>query len=125
MGNNVGTPRKIVIDGITFDIFPDTNVTFNIGNYEIEGQATTGDTLYKRTKKVQTKEGITLAVNPQKLAQLEEKANSLADKTFAVEYADGTTYRATGQINLENWESESGKASITMIPKRNWTKFDA
>lgn len=123
MGDNVGTLRKTVLDGVTFDIHLDVNITFNISQYEIEGQATTGRTLMKRTKRVQTIESLTLAVNPAELVDLQGKADSLADKTMSVELADGSVFKATGQINFENYESETGKATVTLIPKNGWTEF--
>jgi hypothetical protein len=47
----------------------------------------------------------------------------LADVTMSVELADGSIYKATGRINYENYESETGKSTIQMIPKKDWTPF--
>ena len=123
MGENVGTLRKCVIDGVSYDVFADTNITFNRSAYEVEGQATTGKTFYKRTKRVRTAESIGLATTPAKMEELASKANSLADKTLAFELADGSNYKATGQINFENYESESGKSTVQFIPSGDWTPF--
>lgn len=120
---NIGTPRKVVIDGVSFDVMGDTNITYNASKYEIEAQPTTGDALFKRTKRIPTMEGITIAASPAILEELKTKSNSLADKTMSVEFADGSVYKASGQINFENWESESGKATLILIPKRDWEPF--
>jgi hypothetical protein len=119
----VGTPRKVVIDGVSYDVMNDTNITFNPTKYEVEGVATTGDTLFKRTKRVQSMEGVTISALPPILESLKDKADSLADKTMSVEFADGSVYKATGQINYENWESESGRATLQLLPKRGWEPF--
>ena len=121
--SNVGTIRKVVIDGVTYDAFADSDITFNKSKYTVEGVATTGRTLSKRTKRVQTIEGLTLAVSPAEFVNLTEKADSLADKTFSIELADGSVFKATGQINFENYTSMDGKASIQLIPIRDWTEF--
>lgn len=125
MGENTGTLRKVVLNGVTYDVYADTNITFMRSGFEIEGQATTGDTLYKMTKRVRTIEGLGLATTPQKMEALKSLAESLVDVTMAVELADGSTYRATGRINYENYESESGKSTVVLIPKRDWTPFVA
>ncbi len=123
MGNNVGTPRKVVLDGVTYDVMADTNITFNASKYEIEGQPTTGDALFKYTKRIPTMESLTIAATPAILEDVKEKADSLADKTMSVEFADGSVYKATGKIKLENWESETGKLTVQLVPKRDWEPF--
>jgi len=119
----VGTPRKVVIDGVTYDVKADANITYNASIYENEGIPTSGRTLQKKTKRVPTKESVTLGTSPAEAMELKAKAESLASKTLAVEYADGSTFRATGQINFESWESEEGTSTLTLIPDRDWTPF--
>src|SRR4030042_1108333 len=119
MSDNVGTLRKIVIDGITFDVFADTNVEFNPSKFKTEGMPTTGKTMFKMTRVVMEKKGIGIATAHAEMETLKEKAESLADVTLAVEYADGSVYRATGRIDFEGYESDSGKSTIRMIPVRD------
>jgi len=123
MGNNTGTLRKVVIDGVTYDVFGDTNITFNRTKFEIEGQATTGNTMYKMTRRVPTIESVGLATTPAEMETLKSKSEGLADITLSVELADTSVYKATGRINFESYESETGKSTIVMIPKRDWTPF--
>lgn len=120
MGDNVGTLRKVVLAGITFDVFGDVNITFNRNKYEKEGIPTTGDNLIKRTKRIQTIESLDLKTNPSEMEDLNDLADSLADITMSVELADGSVYKATGQVNFENYESDTGKSTCTLIPKRDW-----
>lgn len=123
MGDNVGTVRKILIDGVSYDLMMDINITFLFSKYEIEAQPTTGKTLFKRTKRNENMESVALATNPSEMVDLRDKANSLADKTFSVELADGSIFKATGQINFENYESESGKTTLQLLPNGEWTPF--
>lgn len=119
-----GTPRKVVINGISYDVFADTNITYAPSKNEREGIPTTGRTIQKMVKRIPTKEGITIAADSAELAQLKKDNESLPSKTLSVEYADGSTYRATGQFNLESWENEENKATIIMIPDQDWTLFE-
>ncbi len=123
MAGNVGSIRKVVIDGITFDVPLDADITFNASQYTIEGVATSGDNMTKRTKRVQTIEGLTIATSAAEMITLRDKADSLADKTLSIELADGSVFKSSGQINFENYTSQDGKTAIQLIPRKAWTEF--
>ena len=123
---NSGTIRKVVINGVTYDVPADINITFNIAAFETEGIATSGRTMIKMTRRVPTMESVVLVTDPDEAEELKSVAESLADATFAVELADGTTYRTTGKINYESWETEENKSSVTIIPAKTkdaWMKM--
>lgn len=125
MSNISGTPRKVVLNGVTYDVPADANFTLNLSGYETEGQATSGRTMFKMTKKVKSTDSVTLSTNHDEADELRGLAESLADITMSVEYADGTVYKCSGKINYESFESESNKSMITLIPSDSdgWTKF--
>ncbi len=125
MGAITGTPKKITIDGITVDVFADVNISLTPTKFKHDGIATTGRTLQKFTKQVKKMEGISIATSADKIEALAEKADSIASKTYSVEFADGTVYRASGQFDFEKWESEDSKATINFIPDDDWTPFPA
>lgn len=121
----VGTIRKAVLNGISFDVMADSNVTFNRSKYEREGIPTSGRTLQKMTKRVQTIEGLTLGVTPAEMESLKDISDGLADVTMSLELADTSTYKASGRVFFESYESENGQASVTLIPTNDWTAFTA
>ena len=124
MGNDTGTVRKLVLDGVSYDVPADINITFNRSSFEIEGVPTTGKTVMKYTRRVPTMESVVVMTNPAEMEDLNSKSETLADITIAVELADGSTYRTTGRIYFENYESEEGRSAITIIPaktKNAWT----
>jgi hypothetical protein len=46
------------------------------------------------------------------------------DVTLSAEFVDGTVIRGTGWIDIESWESESNKLTLTMTPRDNkWEVF--
>jgi hypothetical protein len=121
--HNTGTIKKLVIDGVTYDVSADAKASFNPSQYETEGQATTGETMFKMTKRVQTMEGVETMMTPKQLESLRAKVDSLADLTLAITLIDGTTYRGSGRVKLDKWESDTGKATIDLIPRAPWTPF--
>ena len=121
----VGTINKAVLNGISFDVMADSNVTFNRSQFEREGVATSGRTLQKMTKRVQTLEGLTLGVTPDEMELLKSISDGIADVTMSITLADTSVYKATGAVYFENYESENGQASVTLIPKNDWTAFTA
>jgi hypothetical protein len=123
---NSGTIRSLTIDGVTYDVPADINITFNISSFETEGVPTTGRTMMKKTRRVPTQEGIVVMTSPAEMVALKEKAESLAEKTFSVELADGSIFKTAGEFNYENVETEENRSSIIIIPnkcKDAWTEF--
>ena len=125
---NSGTVRRVTINGATYDVPADINITFNRSSFTTEGVATSGRTMYKMTRRVPTMESVVLMTDPSEAEALRAVAESLADATIAVELADGSTYRTSGKINYENWETEENRSAIVIIPskvKDAWTPFIA
>jgi len=128
MSRNSGTIEKFTLNGVTYDVPADINITFNRSSFEIEGVATSGRTMFKMTRRVPTMEGIVLITDASEAEALKDVAESLADATIAVTLVDGTVYRTTGKINYESWETEENRSTITVIPantKNAWTPFIA
>jgi hypothetical protein len=124
MGDNTGTVIKVVINGVSYDVPADINITFNRSSFTIEGVPTSGKTVMKYTRRVPTMEGVVLMTSPAEAEELNNVSETLSDVTIAVELADGSTYRTTGRINYENMETEEGRSSVIIIPaktKNAWT----
>lgn len=125
MNDNVGTPRSFNLDGISVEVAADANISFDFSKYDVEGQATTGDTMFVMKKKVPIMENVPVVMAGYKIALVKEKAESLSDITLSVTFADGTTYKGAGRIKADKWESETGKCNLTLIPKGDWVPFNA
>jgi hypothetical protein len=121
---NTGTLNRVVLNGVNYDVPADINLTYNRSSFTTEGVPTSGKTVIKYTRRVPTMEGVILMTSPAEMEELNNVAETLSDITIAVEFADGSTYRTTGRINFENYESEEGRSTITIIPiktKNAWT----
>jgi hypothetical protein len=123
-----GTLKKVVLDGESYDVPADINITFKRSNKEKEGIATSGKTMIKITLTAPTIESLGFVVTPAELERLNILADRVTSFPISIELADGSVYKTTGQIMMENYESEEGKASCKIIPDKTrdaWTPFVA
>ena len=111
----VGTIQSVTLDGITFDVFPDSNIKENASLYKNEAVATSGANLRKMTKQVTSRESVVIAANGQELDILKAMAENPGDITLSYMTAAGDVYRAKGWIELENRETEENKATIALF----------
>lgn len=127
MGDIVGTPRKVTLDGITFDVMADANFSEMGSGNEKEGVPTSGRTLQKITKRSKTVESVTLACNGDERSVLEELDSRLVNFPMSYENAAGDVYRSVGFIWFENRETENNSATIQMHPAEDnkWEAFIA
>ena len=48
----------------------------------------------------------------------------MSDVTIALEIADGSIYRATGWIDIQSWQNQDNKLTLSMHPRsNNWALF--
>jgi hypothetical protein len=119
-----GTLRKVTLDGVTFDVMADTNVTAMGSNIESDGVPTSGRLMRKMTKRADTREGVVLACNGAEFELLNELATRITDFSMSYEEAGGDVYRCQGFIEFENRETEENRASIKMFSRSNeWETF--
>src|SRR6056297_3603651 len=126
MGSNSGTIRKLTLDGVTYDVPADINITFNRSSFEIEGVPTTGRTMMKMTRRVPTMEGVVIMTDPAEVENLNDLSERLNSFPISVTLADDSTWRTTGRINYENVETEENRSSVMIIPEKTvnaWTPF--
>ena len=127
MGKISGTLRKVVIDGITFSVTADVDVTINSGVLK-EGMPTSGPTMFKHTRQSPDIESITVSAEPVENDLLLNFNNRLTTYPLSLEFADGSVYRAVGQIGHEGYTNADNIATIRMIPDNasvEWELFAA
>ncbi len=121
----IGTPRKVTLDGITFDVMADTNISEMGSRFENEAVPTSGRTMKKMTRRSQGAESITLACNGEERTLLREFDERTESFPMSYELASGDVYRTTGFIAFENRETEEHRATIQMHPAGvdGWEEF--
>jgi hypothetical protein len=121
MARVVGTPKKFTIEGISFNMAADVNISLTPTKEEVTMIATTGKGLQKRVKRIPKAESVTLLVSAEELEQLRSMSSELEEKNFSVTLADGSEWKTQGVFGMESYESEDGKVSITVEPSDDWT----
>lgn len=128
MGDTSGTPRKVTLDGITFDVMADANFSDSSHQFENEGTPTSGRTMKKMTKKPAMTESVDIATNFDEYNIIV----SLNDRTeiFSLSWEDveGNVYRSKGFIKIDSpRETETNKTSIimTVASPDGWSSFAA
>jgi hypothetical protein len=120
-----GSSGNIVIDGITYPVHADADLT-KLPKFETEYVATSGESVEKRTRKDESIEAIDVAVNPLQNEQLENQSYSRAGLPCAVEFPDGSIYKCKGRVKLEGYTSQDQKQTVTITPtswEDGWTLF--
>ena len=123
MGDVAGTIRKVVLDGVTFDVPLDINITEIGSAYENDSIPTSGRNMRKMTKRSETREGVVLMANGAERAVIRELADRTTDFTLAYETAGGDSYKAQGWIEFENRETEENRATVKLFPRGEWESF--
>lgn len=120
-----GTPRKLLLDGESFDLIADADFTLVGSKYEKESIQTSGDPIVKTKKRSEDVE-CEIGCNSKKFESLKNKANGLSDLTVSFTLADGSSYKGKGQIHLDMWSAQDNKVKIKIVPTSDgWTYFEA
>jgi len=117
-----GTPRKVTIDGETFNVAADANFAQTPGR-TIEGVRHTGGTLMKSTLNVENVESVTLIADGTQFKSLQTLVKRNVNYPMSYELASGDVYRAVGMITLDNRETEENRVDLTLIPNGEWEEF--
>jgi hypothetical protein len=120
-----GTIRKVTLDGVTYNVAADANITEVGSAYQNESVPTSGQNMRKMTKRSENREGIDLIVNGDERDNLKMLAERVDDFPMSYETAAGDIYRATGWIEFESRETQDNKATVQLLPRDNWESFIA
>lgn len=119
----VGTLRKVTLDGVTFDVMADTNISEVGSSIENEAVPTSGRNMRKMTRRAENRESVVIACNGAERELLRDLSERVGDYPMSYETAAGDVYRAVGWIEFENRETEENRATIQMHPTANWESF--
>jgi len=115
-----GTPKTVRIGGIEFSVPADANFKINLTTFKSEVLPTTGDNMRKMTKQAVSIMGCPIIGDVHEMDMLRAIAESPSDTRMSVTLADGSTYSATGFINMNEIESSDYKCLVDMFPRAKW-----
>jgi hypothetical protein len=120
-----GTPQKVTINGITYDVTADSDPTL-ASKFANEMTPTTGNQIKKIVKQSPNMEGLTLAATKAELDELEKVAGLIEDVPMSMTYAGGEVVRADGGINLDTYSAQNATVDVMLMPAgvEGWTSFN-
>lgn len=123
MADVTGTLRKVTLDGVTYDVFADSNIKATPSSHENTAIPTSGRPMRKMVARVESREGLTLVANGAEQEALKALAERLGDYPMSYVTASGDVYRANGFIEFESHETEENRASVMLHPRQGWSPF--
>lgn len=123
MGDVAGTPKKLILDGITFDFAADTNISEIGSSYVNEVIPTSGRSFLKQTKRTENREGVTIIANGAERELLKALAERQTAFSMSYETAAGDVFRTVGWIEFETRETEENRATLQLLPQAPWDSF--
>jgi hypothetical protein len=115
----------VSINGTTFLAAGDVDLSAIMSNYEVEGIPTSGNPVFKYTKRTQTVTGNSLILGGDELEELRNVADSQTEVTLAFTVAQGNAYQSTGRIMLNEWTTAENRCDVDMIPSAPWAYYKA
>lgn len=125
MGDVAGTIRKLMVNGISFDVMADADITEVGSQYLNESIPSSGRNMRKMTKRPQTREGLVIACNPAEQAILKGFADDIATIPLSYTRADGSKFRAPGWIEFESVTTMENRGTIKLYEQTDWELFVA
>lgn len=125
MSDVAGSIRKVVLDGITFDVPGDANISEIGGAFENESIPSSGRNMKKMTRRSENREGVVVFANGTERELLKALSERIPDFTISYETTGGDVFRCTGWIEFENRETEELRATIQLHPRTTWDAFVA
>ena len=98
MSDTTGTPKKVTLDGLTFDVMADANFNQIKGKYSNEAVPTSGRNVQKKTLRPQNVESINLFANGQEADLLRVLSERSGNFPMSYETVSGDVFRAVGFI---------------------------
>ena len=117
-----GSPRKLQLDGETFEIIADADFG-EMPESEKEFIATSGAPIEKRTKMVDSVEGVKLKADADIRRRVDELIARKDYFSISYELADGKVRRGVGGISRENRQTAEDSMEITLHPVTKWEDF--
>lgn len=125
MGNVSGTILSVTLDGTPFNTLGDADFT-EVGNAtENEMIPTSGDSILKKTRRVQSVTGVVLKCSDAERLLLQTFADKIDPFTITYKTASGSRRRCDGNIEFENRTTMENRATISLLPVNGWEDFVA
>ncbi len=110
-----GTPRKVIISGVPFDVLADCNPTSNLAERKTESVATSGLPIQKATRQTPYIKGVDVKATIAEFSTLSALAEGPTSIPLVVVFADASTLAGVGRIALSDHEGANNKVTIDFL----------
>jgi hypothetical protein len=120
----VGTPIKLVLDGLTLNPTADSDPGDGKPRLKTETEESSGRTFFKKTVQNQSVSSMSVKVTGNELEMLKALAERL--DPFPMSYTNRAedTYKAQGMIDYDERKNQTGVVDLTLMPdEKGWIPF--
>lgn len=118
-----GSLRKMVINGISYDVAADADISHVFTTFEVSRVPSSGVSMKKMVKRVPTAENFVLLTSGSEREQLKEFSEQIADVPITYTDAAGNEYTCEGSFNIDNNTTQENRTTIIVQPDLDWTAF--
>lgn len=112
-----GTPRRVTLDGVTYSVMADANLSRMKGRFENSEVVTTGGIHKKSTLRAQKVESVSLFATEEEAEALKLLSERESNFPMSYETANGDIFRAVGFIEFASHDTDALLAEIMMVPE--------
>lgn len=112
--DTVGTLLGVIIGGPSYRVMGDVDAMSSLNEWTTESNATSGDPLHSRVKKVSEAKAIDIAANVDEYMSLVALAASPISIPLGYTTNIGATFAGTGRIVLGDHSERTGKTTVEM-----------
>ncbi len=123
MSDVAGTIKKVTLDGVTYDVPADIDVTEMGSGFENSMIPTSGRNILKQVTRAEIREGVVLIANDQEMDVLTALAEQQIPFPMSYQTAGGSIKRATGWIEFTNRTTAENRATLILLPQGKWATF--
>jgi len=120
--NITGTPKRIILDGVTYSCKADAAPTKQ-SRTKNEPYRHTGGVGLKQTLQIPHVKAFSIEATSAQFEELEDLAARQQPFPMSFELADGSVYRSAGTINLGDHAMTENKVDVEMFPVDEWALF--
>lgn len=110
-----GTPRKVVVAGVPFDVMADCNPSSNFSEWKTESLPTSGQPVHKMTRQNCYIKNLDLKCSVSEFSVLTAFAETAVSIPLILIYAGGNSATGLGKISLGDHEGQNNKVTVEFM----------
>lgn len=118
-----GSIKELTLQGVGFNVAADANAAHQLSVFENSRIRHSGGSMKKMVGRSPDAENLVLIVSKDERDILKNFSEQTSDFMMSYVNANGDNYQALGSINLEPFETDESRISVTLQPANDWVQF--